>query len=255
MGSMDGVSGLEADHLLPALLREELPQFVGLVVVAGERTWVGLVDEERNLAAEERVALTVQGGHAWMLAVCGAVDLEGLALLVVGVAVLDDHGGDDLPFARRKRYLLALAYLSRLVFGDGERDGHAPRQAVGEAHTVDDALVVIADHKTRERREDACGDHLQVRERPRAYRDPAQPLGLPCSLLALVLRRSSVYERPAVRDAGRVLDINVHPFTSGKPHHLGRGACAAHVRRGPIRSDSRDARPRPRASALRSSRG
>ena len=51
-------------------------------------------------------------------------------------------------------------------------------------------------------------------ERPRAYRDPAQPLGL-CSLLALVLRRSSVYERPPCGTLV-VLDINVHPFTWGR---------------------------------------
>src|SRR3712207_2719543 len=133
----------------------------------------------------------------------------------VGVAVLDEHGGHHPSIASGKSYLLANGV--RFVLADVERDRHAPHQAAGEAHGLDDGLVVLADHETRKRREDTGGDHLEVRERPRAERDLAQLLCPLPALVALVFRRPPVYERTAVRDAGRVLGLDVHPFTSGEP--------------------------------------
>jgi hypothetical protein len=135
---VDGVAGLETHHLRPVLLGQQLPELVRLVVVAGEGPGLRLLHEQGNLAAQERIALAMQSSDAGVLAVGGAVDLEGLTLLVVGVAVLDDHGGDDLPAAGREGNLLAVTYLFRLVLRDGERDRHAPHQAVCEAHALDD---------------------------------------------------------------------------------------------------------------------
>src|ERR687885_155443 len=139
---MDGVTGLEADHLLPALVGQEC------------------------------FALPVEGSDTGMLGVGCAVDELSLALPIVGVAILDEHGGHDLSVAIGEGYLLA--YRVRLILADGERDRHAPHQAAGEAHTVDDGLVVFADHEARKGREYAACDHLEVRERPRAERNLAQ---------------------------------------------------------------------------------
>src|SRR5215217_9618433 len=74
-----------------------------------------------------------------------------------------------------------------------------------DLHVLDDALVVLADHKAGEGREDAGRDHLQVGERPRSERDLGEisrPLG---ALVALLMGRATVYERAAVRHACRVL--------------------------------------------------
>src|ERR687897_2213182 len=125
--AVHGVTGLETDDTLPAFLREDLAQTARLVVVGRERLRVRVVHEQRYLAAEKYILQAVHGGDAWMLRARSAVDLAGLALLVVGVAVFDDHGRENA---------------SRLV---GERD-------------------LLANPKAREGREDAGGDHLQVRE-------------------------------------------------------------------------------------------
>src|SRR5215207_5656009 len=187
VGAVDGVPGLEADHPSPALLGEELPELVRLVVVAGERPVVRLLLQERHLPAQEHLSLAVEGTYAGVLQVGRTVDLPRLALLLVGVAVLEEHRGDHAPVAVLKGYLLALAYGVRLVLADGERDGHAPHQAAGEMHGLDDALVVLADHKARKRGEDAGGDHLQVGERSRADCYLLQLLCLMLALLALLL--------------------------------------------------------------------
>lgn len=38
-------------------------------------------------------------------------------------------------------------------------------------------------------------------------------IGTPLALFVLVLRRTPVYKRAAARDGGRVLGLDVHPFT------------------------------------------
>src|SRR5215210_2609560 len=130
---MDGVSCLEAHNAFPALLGEESSEFCRLVVVAGEGPGVGFVHEQRHLATQEHISLPMEVGDAGMVLVGGAVDLAGLALPVVCVAILDQHGGDHLSVSSSSEgYLLALAYRVRLFLPHRERDRHAPDQAVRE---------------------------------------------------------------------------------------------------------------------------
>src|SRR5215204_315100 len=93
--AVHGIAGLETDDSLPALLGEDLAQVTRLVVVGRERLRVRVVNEQCDLTAEKDVLLAVDGGDARMLIVRRAEDLAGLVLLVVGVAVLDDHGRED----------------------------------------------------------------------------------------------------------------------------------------------------------------
>src|SRR5215213_6861380 len=89
------VTGLKTDYTLPAFLREDLAQTARFVVVGREGLRVRIVHEQRCLAAEKHILLAVDGGDAWMFRARSTVDLAGLVLLVVGVAVFDDHGGEN----------------------------------------------------------------------------------------------------------------------------------------------------------------
>src|SRR5215208_4083484 len=164
--AVHGVTGLETDDALPAFVREDLAQAARLVVVGRERLRVRIVHEQRYLAAEKHILLAVDGGDAWMLRARSTVDLAGLVLLVVGVAVLDDHGREHPSRLIGEGDLLANPYAVCLFLARGECDRQAPGQAVLQVHRLDDALVVLADHKARERREDSARDHLQVGESP-----------------------------------------------------------------------------------------
>src|SRR5215213_824058 len=164
--AVHGVTGLETDDALPALLREDLAQAAWLVVVSRERLGVRVVHEQRYLAAEKHMLLAVDGGYPWMLRARSTVDLAGLVLLGIGVAVLDDHGRENPSRLIGEGYLLANLYAVCLFLARGKCDRQAPGQAVLQVHRLDDACVVLADHKARERREDSGGDHLQVGESP-----------------------------------------------------------------------------------------
>src|SRR5215210_1799379 len=177
--AVHGVTGLETDHALPALLREDFAQAARLVVVGRERLRVRVVDEQGHLTAEKHVLLAVDGGDAGMLGVRRPVDLGGLALLVVRVAVFDDHGREHPSRAVGEGDLLSHPYPVRLFLTRGEGDRQAPYETVLQVHRLDDALVVLADHKARKRREDAGGDHLQVREGPRTQGYPREAPGPP----------------------------------------------------------------------------
>src|SRR5215210_7909708 len=166
--AVHGVTRLETDDALPAFLREDLAQTARLVVVGRERLRVRVVHEQRHLAAEEYILLAVDGGDAGVLRARSAEDLGGLALLVVGVAVLDDHGREHASRAVGEGDLLAHPYAVRLFLTYGECDRQAPYETVLEVHRLDDALIVLADHNAREGREDTGGDHLQVGEGPRS---------------------------------------------------------------------------------------
>src|SRR5215210_515458 len=171
------VTGLETDDALPTFLREDLAQTARLVVVGRESLRVRVVHEQRYLAAEKYILLAVDGGDAWMLRARSAEDLCGLVLLVVGVAVLDDHCRKYPSRLVGEGDLLANPYPVRLFLAHGECDRQAPDQTVLQVHRLDDALVVLADHKAGQGREDAGGDHLQVRESPRTQSYPGEALG------------------------------------------------------------------------------
>src|SRR5688500_13651943 len=124
--AVHGVTGLETDHALPAFLREDLAQAARLVVVGRERLRVRVVHEQRYLTAQKHVLLAVDGGDARMLRARSAVDLAGLALLVAGVAVFDDHGRENASRLVGEGDLLANPYAVCLYLARGECDRQAP---------------------------------------------------------------------------------------------------------------------------------
>src|SRR5215203_1341453 len=214
--AVHGVTGPETDDALPALLREDLAQTARLVVVGREGLRIRVVHEQRYLAAEKHILLAVDGGDAWMFKARSTVDLAGLVFLVVGVAVLDDHGGENPSRLIGEGDLLAHPYAVCLFLAHGECDRQAPGQAVLQVHRLDDALVVLADHKARKGREDAGGDHLQVRESPGTQSYPGEALGPTEQLISLLLRRPAVDELAAMRGDSSVFRADVHPFTSAR---------------------------------------
>src|SRR3712207_575422 len=133
-----------------------------------------------------------------MLAVCGAVDLAGLALLVVGVALPQEHRGYRLPAAVYQRYERVFPQRPGDFHSHREGDGHAPRQAAGEAHVLDYGLVVLPQHEAFEGAEDAACDHLQVGEGPTLERNPRQPEGIPYELFAILPWRPAIHQVSAV---------------------------------------------------------
>src|SRR5215218_662753 len=151
-----------------------------------------------------------------MLRARSTVDLAGLVLLVVGVAVFDDHGREHPSRLIGEGDLLANPYAVRLFLARGECNRQAPGQAVLQVHGLDDALVVLANHKAREGREDAGGDHLEVGESPGIQGYPGEALGPTEQLIALLLWRPAVDEFAAVGSYGSVWGAYVHRFTSAR---------------------------------------
>src|SRR5215211_8280115 len=98
VGAVDGVTGLEADYALPALLDEHCSQLSRFVVVAGEGAAVGR-PYELHLAPEQYLSLLVERGYAGVLPIRGPVDHLSLAFLIVTVALPEQHGGYRLPGA------------------------------------------------------------------------------------------------------------------------------------------------------------
>jgi hypothetical protein len=106
--------------------------------------------------------------------------------------------------------------VGQCIIVGGERDRHAPHHAAGEVHGLYDRLVVLAHHEAREGREDAGGDHLEVRERPRAEGDLARLL---CPPGALVFRSASYLLLPATQH-----DYYFHSVEMRTPTaYVGRG--------------------------------
>ena len=58
--------------------------------------------------------------------------------------------------------------------GRGQGDRNRPRQAIAQAHALDDGVVVGLVEKSFERAEAADGDHVQVRQRARSERQARQ---------------------------------------------------------------------------------
>src|ERR687897_3600609 len=158
---MNGVPGLEADDPLPPLLGEGGPELRWRVVVAGETPLVRR-PQELHLATEQDVALSVDCGDAGMVGVGRPVYHTGLALLVVAVELPEHHGRDGLPGTVDQSYLGALRESACLLLVHGYGDGKAPGEAVFQAHVLDHALVLFAQHEPFEGAEDPGRDHLQV---------------------------------------------------------------------------------------------
>ncbi len=104
--------------------------------------------------------------------VLGAEHLPRLRGLIWRPDVGDVHRGYQHAFLVAQRDRAAGLDAGRELLADVERDRHRPQRAVGQAHVVDDAVVLGLRQKALERRERAVQQqldvaHLPVRQVPR----------------------------------------------------------------------------------------
>jgi hypothetical protein len=155
--AVDRVPRLEADDAAPALLGEERARLGRVSVELRKRRLEPLEDGHRP--GDVTVVLGVEAGYAWVVSVGRPEGLLGLAVLVVLVDLLDvqDRQRATRPVGERDP-----VPGQNLV--DRETDRKRPRQAAGQAHLLEDALVVLSTHETGQRRKRAGREHVQVGE-------------------------------------------------------------------------------------------
>ena len=110
--------------------------------------------------------LRVEPRDARVLSVGRPEAALGLALLVVGVDVLDVEDGKRAAALVGERDAVALGRL-----GNRQADRQGPREAAAEPHGLDDALVVLPAHEAGERGEGTGGEHVQIGRLARGERD------------------------------------------------------------------------------------
>ncbi len=71
------------------------------------------------------------------------------------------------------------AYRRQLLRVGRQRNGERPQSPIGEAHFVQNALIVCLAHKGGQRRKAACGKQLQVAQVPHGDLDGGQLGGVP----------------------------------------------------------------------------
>ena len=201
MRPVDRVASLEPDDAPPAALGEEAARVGGVLVQLGEAGLEPL--EDRHRAGEVRALLRVELRNAGVLAVRRSEALLRLALLVVGVDLLDVEDGQRPAVLVGERDAVALRRL-----GDGEADGKRPGQPAREPHGLDDAVVVLLAHEAGEGRERAGGEHVEVGQLAGGQRDDLERVDV-----AGALARPR-YERAAVRRDELVRGDGAHARTS-----------------------------------------
>ena len=122
--------------------------------------------EDRDRAREIVVVLRVEPRDARVLSVRRPEATLGLALLVVGVDVLDVEDGKRAAALVSERDAVALGRL-----GNRQADRQGPREAAAEPHGLDDALVVLPAHEPSERGEGTGSEHVQIGQLARGERD------------------------------------------------------------------------------------
>ena len=150
-------------------------------VCAGSRRYsgnVGFAGRRKTCTGPpmQDVVLRVDGGDAGVLVLGRAVDLVGLVRLVVVEVLLDGHDRERRAIAVGQRDLALEAV--GLLLRDAERDRDRPRQAAGQVHGVDDALVLRLRHEAVERAEAAVGEQLEVGQLARVEAARRQALRL-----------------------------------------------------------------------------
>ncbi len=94
----------------------------------------------------------------------GAEDELGL-LVPIGPEELGDvERAQHHALGVAQRQAAADADLGRLVLGYVQGDGDGPQRAVGQAHALADALVVLLAEEAPQRREATIGQELEVAE-------------------------------------------------------------------------------------------
>ncbi len=161
VGPVQGVSGLEGNDLLPALLGE-VGSDLGRGLAEFDEVVVWWDTDDFELAGGVVARLAVQIGDGGVLGVGRAVGPFGLGLLVVCVDFLDMEEGEQVAVDVSEGQRLAFGHSLGGIDGQGDRQG--PEGAVGQAHLGDYSLVVGLTHEASKRREAAGGQQFQVTE-------------------------------------------------------------------------------------------
>ncbi len=176
MSAVHGVAGLESDHPVPAQLGETRPQLrraqpQRLVVVVGgggqDLELAGHVHRPRPLE---------QVGGARVLLVGGAEDQLGLLVPIGTVELADMQHSQHHALRVAQGQAGADADLRRLLLGYVQGDGNGPQRAIGQAHALADAFVVLLAEEAAQRREATVGQELEVAESG-AGAGPTRPSG------------------------------------------------------------------------------
>jgi hypothetical protein len=163
------VAGLEPDDALPAALGEDRPRVARVLMQLGEGRRLAL--ERGDRAGDVAVGLAVEARHAGMGVVRRAEAAFSLALLVVGIDLLDLKDGQRAAALVGERD----AITARIAL-DRETDREGPGKPARETHVLDDPLVIRRGHEALERRQRPRGEHVEVGQLARGQRDRLERL-------------------------------------------------------------------------------
>ena len=156
------VAGLEGDDPPPAELAEVGAQLVRGVAAAAEVVVHRLLDAGDRPAEIDRPRPVDEEVDRRMRGVLGAEDAARLRQPVGGPEVGDRHDRQDDALLVAERDVLPGLDLLGEGLAHVERDRHRPERAVGEAHLLDDAVVVGLGEKALQRVEAAVHQELEV---------------------------------------------------------------------------------------------
>ena len=170
------VAGLEGHNAAPAQLAEIGAQFVGRVAAGAEIVMHGLLDAGNRTAEVDLAGVVVQVVHRRMGIIVRAEHFFGLAGFVGHPIVGDGHGCKDHALLVAQRDVLPRFERSGEVLAHVQSDRHRPQAAIGKAHVLDDAVVILLGQKALERVEAAIHQQFEIANLTRCQ-IPADQIG------------------------------------------------------------------------------
>ena len=162
MRAVQRIARLEGDDLAPAELADIGAKLIRRVAARLEIIMDRLLDAGDRAAEIDRAGIVVKIVHRRMGEIIRAEDFLRLLRLVRRPFVGDRHDGEDDPLLIAQRDVLIRADAFSEFLGDVERDRHRPERAVGEAHIVDDGVIVSLRQEPFQRVETAVHQELQI---------------------------------------------------------------------------------------------
>ncbi len=195
------VAGLESDDGLPSQLIETASRFQRRQAVFRKVRRAGAFDHPYR-TAEVNVTLREHAGDAWMRTVRCSEALFGLSRLVVRVLLRHLHNAHDPANGVGQRNLRSFGDAIRFVGFYRECDWKRPHEPIGEAHVVDDALVIELAHEAGEWTQSANADHLEIAELLFTENNGGNRSGAGESFIASCAAELPVYEHTTVWHTG-----------------------------------------------------
>ncbi len=185
-----------------------------------------------QLARETVVSRLVDGLHAGMLEVGGAVHARALGLAVAGERPF--HAQDRQRIAsvgRREGDRVGPPDELQLLVGQRQGDRDRPRQPVGQVHRLEHGAVVGLALEAGQRRERPDGDHLQVRQLTLVHGELREVRRLLAQAVRLLRLREAVHQGPAVRCDRVVLGHRGLAFSGRRARSRSGSGCLPERRR------------------------